>query len=164
MDNIFQKLIDNNFSDLAGLTVDASIPVPEHIVNEFIGMALQGNKNISYCFVSINSQNKVSVSLKTPLWLWSIHLKLRLENSVDFTGSPKLKASLENNVLLGKLGALFKALPAGININGNQILVDIRSFLDTPEQRKLLDLIKSIEVRTEIAKVIFEVKIKIEQE
>ena len=164
MDNIFRKLIDNNFSDLAGLTVDASIPVPEHIVNEFIELALRGDKNIRHCFVVIISQNKVSVSLKTPLWLWPIHLKLRLERSVDFTGSPKIKASLENNVLLGKLGALFKVLPAGINISGNQVIVDIRSFLETPEQRKILDLIKSIEVRTEIAKVIFEVKIKIEQE
>jgi hypothetical protein len=164
MDNIFQKLIDNNFSDLAGLTVDASVPVPEHIVNEFIELALRGDKNISHFFVSINSQNKVSISLKTPLWLWTIYLKLKLERSVDFTGSPKIKASLENNVMLGKLGALFKMLPAGININGNQVVVDIRSFIDTPEQRKLLDLIQSIEVRTEIAKVIFDVKIKIEQE
>jgi hypothetical protein len=164
MDNIFRKLIDNNFSDLAGLTVDASIPVPEHIVNEFIGLALRGNKNIKHCFVSINNQNNVLVSLRTPLWLWPIHLKLKLERSVDLSGSPKIRASLENNVLLGKLGALFKALPAGINISGKQVIVDIRSFLDTPEQRKMLDLFKSIEVRTEIAKVIFEVKIKIEQE
>jgi hypothetical protein len=81
---------------------------------------------------------------------------------VDFTGSPKFRASLENNVLLGKLGALFKALPAGINISGNQVIVDIRSFLDTPEQRIILDLIKSIEIRTESGKVIFDIKIKVE--
>jgi hypothetical protein len=162
MDEIFRKLINKNFTDLAGLMVDASIPVPEHIVNEVIEMALRGNKNITECHVSINGQNKVSVNLKTPLWLWPINIKLRLESSVDFTGSPKIRASLENNAFLGKLGALFNALPQGVNIQGNQVIVDVQSFLETPEQRKVLDLIKSVQVGTEPGKVIFDIKIKVE--
>ena len=162
MDAIFQRLIDNNFSDLAGLTVDASIPVPEYIVNEIIEAVLRGNKNIHECRVSISGQNKVSVNLKTPLWLWPIHIKLKLESSVDFTNSPKVRAALENNVFLGKLGALFKMLPEGVNIQGNQVIVDVQAFLETLEQRKMLDLIKSVEVRTEQAKVIFDIKIKVE--
>ena len=162
MDEIFRKLLDDNFADLAGLTVDASIPVPEHIINEVIELALRGNKNINECHVSISGQNKVSVNFKTPLWLWPINIKLKLENSVDFTGSPKIKASLENNVLLGILGSLFKALPDGVTINSNQIIVDVQSFLVTPEQRKMLNLIKSVEIRTEEAKVIFDIKIGVE--
>ena len=162
MDEIFRKLIDNNFSDLVGLTIDASIPMPEHIVNEIIEAALWGNKNINACRVSIGGQNKVSLNLKTPLWLWPINMKLKLERWVDITGSPKIRASLENNIFLGKLGALFKALPEGVNIYGDQVIVDVQSFLETPEQRKMLDLIKSVEVRTEPAKMIFDIKIKVE--
>jgi hypothetical protein len=162
MDKIFQRVIDNNFSDLAGLTADASIPVPEYIVNEIIEAALRGNKKIKNCRVSISGQNKVSVNLKTTLWLWPINLKLRLERSVDFTGRPKIRASLENNVLLGKLGSLFKALPNGVNMQGDQVVVDVQSFLDTPDQRKILDLIKSIEVRTESGSVILDIKIEVE--
>ena len=162
MDAIFQRLIGNNFSDLAGLTVDASIPVSEQIVNKIIDAVLQGNKNIYECRVSIGGQNKVSVNLKTPLWLWPIHIKLKLESSVDFTSSSKVRAVLENNVLLGKLGALFKILPEGVNIQGNQVIVDVQAFLETLEQRKMLDLIKSVDVRTEPAKMIFDIKIKVE--
>ena len=162
MDAIFQRLIEDNFSELMGLAVDASIPVPEQIVNEIIEAALRGNKNIHECRVSISGQNKVSVNLKTPLWLWPIHIKLKLESSVDFTSSPKVRALLENNVFLGKLAILFKALPDGVNIHGDQVIVDVQSFLDTPEQRKMLDLIKSVDVRTEPAKVIFDIKIKVE--
>ena len=162
MDAIFQRLIEDNFSDLMGLTVDASIPVPEQIVNEVIDVALQGNKNIHECRVSIGGQNKVFVNLKTPLWLFPIHIKLKLESSVDFTSSPKVRAVLENNVFLGKLGALFKALPEGVNIQGNQVIVDVQAFLETLEQRKMLDLIKSVDIRTEPAKVIFDIKIKVE--
>ena len=164
MDKIFRTLVDDNFSDLAGLTVDASIPVPEHIINEIIHASLRGNKNISECQVSIGGQNKISAIIKTPLWLWPINIKLKLERIVDIIGSPMVRASLENNILLGQLGSLFKALPNGINIHGNQVIIDLRSLLETPEQRRMLDLVKSIEIRTEQAKLILDVKIKVEQE
>ena len=162
MDEIFQKLIDSNFSDLTGLTVDASIPVPERVANEVLESTLRGNKNIRECHVSIHDRNKVSVNLKTPLWLWSINLKLQLEGAVDFTESPKFRVWLENHVLLGKLGSLFNALPPGVSIHSNQVVVDIPSFLETPEQRKMLALVKSVLVRTEPGKVIFDIKISVE--
>jgi hypothetical protein len=162
MDAIFQRLIGNNFSDLMGLTVDASVPVPEQIVNEVIDAVLLGNKNIRECRVSIVGQNKISVNLKTPLWLLPIHIKLKLASSVDFTSSPKVRAVLENNVFLGKLGTLFKMLPEGVNIEGDQVIVDVQAFFETLEQRIMLDLIKSVDIRTEPAKVIFDIKIKVE--
>jgi hypothetical protein len=164
MDRIFRKLIDDNFSALTGLTADASIPVPEWIANEIIESALWGNKNITECHVSIGGQNKISAVLKTHLWPWPINLKLRLERSVEIIGSPMIRASLENHVLLGQLGSLFKALPNGINIHGNQVIVDVRSLLETPEQRQMLDLVKFIEIKTEQAKLILDVKIKVERE
>lgn len=163
MDNIFQKIINNNFSDLAGLTVDASISVPQSIVNEIIEAALQGNKHIDDCQVSIHKENRVSVNLKTSLWPWPLNLKLRLFRSVDLTSSPKIRAFLENNVLLGKLGSLFNALPDGINIRGDQVVVDVETFLSTPEQKRILDLIKSVEIRTEAGKAIFDVRLEVDE-
>ena len=59
MDKIFQKIIEGNFSDLKGTTIDATIPVPEYLINEIIAAALQGNKNIDSCQVSIHEENKV---------------------------------------------------------------------------------------------------------
>ena len=65
VNEIFQKLIANNFSELDGLAVDASIPVPQHMINEIIEAALQGNQNIESCRVSIGEQNRISVNVKT---------------------------------------------------------------------------------------------------
>ena len=62
MDEIIQRLVRDGFSELAGLRLDASIPVPERLVNEVIGKAIQGNRNISYCRVSISHQNRISVN------------------------------------------------------------------------------------------------------
>ncbi|MEO8356486.1 MAG: hypothetical protein ABI621_11265 [Chloroflexota bacterium] len=162
MDNVFRKVVDNNFSELAGLTVDASVPVPEHLVNELIAVSLRGNKNITYCRVTIGAQNRVSADVKTPLWPWPVNLKLRLFRSVDLTGSPKVRAFLENNVLLGKLGSLFKALPDWINIYQDQIVIDVGPFVQTSEQKRMLDLVRSIEISTEQAKVIFGIRIGVD--
>jgi hypothetical protein len=160
MDAIFQRLVDSNFSELTGLEVNASIPVPERLVNEIIAASLIGNKNLEYCRVSIGGQNRVTADIKSPLWPWPFHLKLKLFREVDFSGSPKVRAFLENNVLLGKLGALFKALPEGIVFYQDQISVDLGSFLQTPEQKRYLQLVKAVEIRTETGTIIFDVKIQ----
>ncbi len=160
MDAIFQRLIDSNFSELTGLEVNASVPLPEPLVNEIIDASLRGNKNLEYCRVSIGGQNRVSADIKSPLWPWPFHLKLKLFREVDFSGSPKVRAFLENNVLLGRLGALFKALPPGIVLYEDQISVDVGSFLQTPEQKRSLRLVKEVEIHTETGTIIFDVKIQ----
>jgi hypothetical protein len=160
MDAIFQRLVNNNFSEVPGMEVNARIPVSEQLVNEIIAALLQGSQNIEYCRVSIGAQNHVSANVKTPLWPWPLNLKLKLFREVDFSGSPKARAFLENNVLLGKLGALFKALPDGILIYENQISVDLGSFLQTPEQKQLLQMVKAVEINTEAGKIIFDINLQ----
>jgi hypothetical protein len=164
MDKIFQRILDNNFSDLRGMTADASIPVPESLINEILAAALRGNKNIDSCQLSIHAENKVTARLRTTLLPFSFNLQLKLDHVVDFASysSPKVRAWLENNLLLGKLGALFKLLPEGIKLYGNQLVVDLYSFLQTPQQRRLLELVKSIGIRTEESKIIFSVKINVD--
>ena len=159
MDKIFQRIIDDHFSELPGLVVDASIPVPESLINEIIQTTLRGNRTISHCRMTIGRDNQIVADVKSPLLPWTFHLKMKLFGSVDFTGSPKLRAFLENNLLLGKLGALFKALPEGIKIYGDQVVVDLESFL-SPEQKGLLGLVRSVNVKTEEGKVLLDVKIE----
>jgi hypothetical protein len=161
MDRIFQRIVDNRFSEFEGLTADASIPVPQRIINESIQAALQGNQNIEYCVLTILGENQISVSLKSTLWPWPVDLKLRLERSVDFTDSPKVRARLENNLLLGKLGSFFKALPEWVTLDGAQVVIDIETLL-TPEQLRFVDLIKAVEIDTEPGKAIFHVHIRID--
>ncbi len=146
------------------MTADASIPVPESLINEIITAALQGNKNIDSCQLSIHADNKVTARLRTTLLPFSLNLQLKLDHAVDFASysSPKVRAWLENNLLLGKLGAFFNFLPQGIKLYGNQLVVDLYSFLKTPQQRRMLDLVKSVAISTEERKIIFRVKIEVD--
>jgi hypothetical protein len=163
MDRIFQRLINNNFSDLKGTVVTATVPVPEYLINDIIQVALQGNTNIESCKVSIYGQNRVSVNLKTSLLPWSLNLRLKLDTSVDFASfsSPKIRAWLENNMLLGRLGSFFNVLPEGIKLYGEQVVLDIGAFLQTPEQKRLLALAKSVGIRTEQGQVILDLRIEV---
>ena len=162
MTEIFQKIVANNFSDLAGLAIDASIPVPQQMINEIIEAALQGNQNIEYCRLSIGEQNRISVNVKTTRWLWPINFKVWVFQSVDITPAPKIRVLLENNALLGKLGAFFNALPEGVKLYGEQIVIDVGSFLQTEQQKKFLAMVKSMAIRTEKGKLIFDVQIRVD--
>ena len=165
MDKIFQKIIRNNFSDLKGATVDATVPVPQYLINELMAEMLKGNKNISSIRTSVHPQNQVSLDIKTTLLPWSLNLKLKLDKEVDFASysSPKIRAWMENNRLLGSLGSLFNALPEGIKLYGNQVVIDLGAFLRTPEHRKLLGLVKSVGIRSEEGRVILDARIEVNE-
>ena len=164
MDQILQKIIDNNFSDLKGLTVDASIPVPEFLINEFIEAALKGNKSIESCQVSVYSQNRAFVKLKTTLLPWPLQFQLKLDKSVDLASfsSPKIRAWLENNRLLGSLGSFLNVLPEGVKLYGDQVVVNLAAYLSTPEHKRMLELVKFVGINTEDGKVILDVNIEID--
>ena len=70
---------------------------------------------------------------------------------------------MENNRLLGSFGSLFNALPEGIKLYGNQIVFDLAAFLHTPEQKRLLNLVKSVGIRTEEGKLILDAKIEVDE-
>jgi hypothetical protein len=166
MESIFQKIIDNHFSDIAGLAADVSLPVSESLINEIIAVSLQGNKTIQSAYISIHEQNQVSVRLKTSVLPWALNLKLKLDKSVDLASfsSPKVRAWLENNRMLGSLASSLHALPEWIKLYGNQVVIDLGFFLHTLEQQKLFGLIKSVEIRTESDRMIFDIQIRVDPE
>lgn len=165
MDEIFQKIIDNDFSDIAGLTVDASLSISQDLIDAVVALALQGDKTIRSAGVSIYEQNRISIRLKTSALPWPLNLKLKLDASVDVTSfsSPKLRAWLENNRMLGSLVALFHALPEWVRLYGNQVVIDLGFFLRSPEQKKIVGLVKAVDIRTEAGKAIFDVKIRVDR-
>ena len=162
VNEIFQRIVNNDFAELDGLAVDVSIPVSQQLVNEIIEAALQGNQNIEYCRVSIGEQNRIFINVKTTRWPWPVNLKVWVFKEIDLAPAPKIRVLLENNVILGKLGSFFKALPEGVKLYGEQIVIDVRSFLKTEQQKKLLDMVKSMEIQTEKGKLIFDVQIRID--
>jgi len=159
MDVIFTRALENDLADFPGLVVDASIPVTEAVLNDLIGAVLRENQHITAAHVSIEEQNRLEVTLRTPLWPWPLQLNLKLFHSVDLTSSPAIRAFLENHVLLGKLGAFLKILPEGIRIYEDQLSVDLGSFLTDGPEKRLLELVQSVDIHSEAGRLILNVKI-----
>src|SRR5512143_46919 len=147
MEAIFRKIIANDFSDLAGLTAGASVPVPEALLNEVIAAAIEGDQTIQSCQVTIHEQNRISVRLKVKVLPWTLHLKLKLDRSLDFASfsSPKIRMWLETHRLLSSMGSFFNAFPEWAKLYGNQVVVDIDALLRTPEEQKLFSLVRSVD-------------------
>lgn len=143
--------------------MDANIPIPQSLINELIETSLKGNKNVDSVRVSVHPQNRISADIKTTVIPWPLNLKLKLDKEVDLASysSPKIRAWMENNRLLGSLGSLFNALPEGIKLYGDQVVIDLGAFLRKPEQKQLLSLVKSVGIRTEEGKVILNAKIEV---
>lgn len=160
MDKILSRLIDGELAEPGALTVDATVAMTESLANELNAIVLEGNAQIEYVRVHIHRENRVTLDVKSPLWPWPISVKLKLFGAVDMTHSATVRAFLENHVLLGKLGALLKALPSGIKIYEDQVSINLESFLPVQEQRKLLSLIQAIEISTEEGKIFFDVKVR----
>lgn len=158
MDRIFKRLIDSDLADLSGLTVDATIPVTESLANEFIAMSLQENPQLEYCQVHIHGENRITCHVKSSRWPWPFNVRLKLFSSVDITHSPAIRAFMQNYALLGKLGSLFNALPDGVNVYEDQVSINIQSLMTSQEERKLLGLIKAMEIRTEEGRIFFDIK------
>ena len=55
------------------------------------------------------------------------------------------------------------ALPEGIKLYGDQLVIVLGAFLRTPEQKQLLSLVKSVGIRTEAGKVILDAKIEVNE-
>ena len=159
MEKIFRQLLETNFADLTGLTAKASIPVPEQLVNELLDIQLAGNRKITSCRVSIGEHNRLDVYVKTPLVPWALDFRLKLFHAVNLMGSPKLRAFLENNLLIGRIASSLNALPEGISMYDDQITVDLEMLFEKPEQKQLLKWVKSMEIRTEPGKLILDVQI-----
>jgi hypothetical protein len=164
VDRILNRLLETNFSELPGAVADAVIPVPETLINELIQAGLPDNGTITALQVSVHPENRISATVKSTLLPWSLNLKLKLDSSVDIASyaSPKVRAWLENNRLLGSLGALFRLLPEGTRLYGSQDVVDLGTFLHTPEQQKVLALVKSIGLATEKGRLILDVHIEVD--
>jgi hypothetical protein len=163
MDRVFQRIIHNHFSELKGTVIEASVPVSQSLINELIQLSLQESKNIESIQVTVHPENRVSAAVKTTVLPWPLNLRLKLDRSVDFASysSPKIRAWMENNRLLGSVGAFLNMLPEGVKVYGDQIVVDLGTWLPTPEQRKYLDLVKFVGIDTGEGQVNLHVRVEI---
>ena len=148
---LLQRLRTSRFRDLAGAHVTASVPVSETILNELIAATLPPNAPVRSASIRPETDNHFSVRIAPKAALMpSITLKLVIEEQPQLPASGVLVLRM---VTLGGLfglasGAIGGFLPRGVQLQGERILVDLRTLAAERGFSEAFDYLTSLRIQT----------------
>jgi hypothetical protein len=141
--------------EIAGASASGEIPVGEALVNRLIAQRLAGHAQIAAVHVAAESDDALSVHVVPRARLVpSIRIAARIEQQPDVPQNPTfvLRWSMAG---IGRLAmfaapvlAYFTALPAGIRIDRDRVVVDLRDLLHARGHQDAIGLIRTLEIRT----------------
>jgi hypothetical protein len=157
---ILNHLRSSRFRDLAGTRISAIVPVSGDLVNQFIAASLPPTAPVRSAAVRPEPGDRFSVRIVPKAALMpAITLKLAIEEQPRLPESAVLvlrMASLSG--LFGLAGGVIAGmLPPGLRLDGERILVDLRTLAAQAGQGELLDYVTQLQVHTDDGRVILHV-------
>jgi hypothetical protein len=142
------------FADLAGSEGHAAIRVSERLLNTIIGHRLQGSTSIRELHVSPRAGNRLGVRVVlAKSFLPPISLEVLIDKQPALPGDPVLGLTLSGMGGLlrfaGPVAGFLKALPPGVRMEGDRVLVDIRAALAPHGLTSVLHYVEEVLVATE---------------
>jgi hypothetical protein len=154
---ILRQMATTRFRDLAGARLTADMPVSERLVNELLAVTLPPGAPVRTVTIHPEAQDRLTVRIvpKMPL-LPPFALKLAIEGQPRLPVSPVLVLRM---VTLGGLfglasGAVTGMLPPGVRLEGERILVDLRSIAATRGFADLFDYLNDVQVHSDDGRLI----------
>jgi hypothetical protein len=152
--DIVRDLLGPQFQLIAGAWISGEIPVSEALVNRVIREQLgrpDSDAPITAARVEIHGADEMTahVTLRASSFLPSLKVAIRIDQQPSFPDRPVLgvRWTLAGMGFLGRVAApaltLFKALPPGVQLAGDRLLLDIRRVL---ESRGLGDVARCVSV------------------
>lgn len=150
------------FRDLAGTTINATVPVSERLLNEIVAATLPKNVPVRDVRVHPEPGNRFSVRIAPKAaFLPQLTLKLDIERQPQFPTQPELVLRMATmGGLLGFASAAFpiaSMLPPGVRLEGERIVVDLRALAHREGVLDLLELVKDLQITTEAGRLIVRV-------
>ena len=149
-----------HFSGLSGSEFGGTIRISDRLLNDCIAAALPADGFVRAVTVRSREGNwlNAKVTLARPSFLPALGAELAIDRQPTLPHDPVLVLRLS-----GGAGTLLKlanstlrrniSLPAGITIDGDRVLVDIRAVLHARGQAPMLDYVQQLCVSTEEAGV-----------
>jgi hypothetical protein len=142
------------FPGLAGSEVHATIKLSTPLLNEAIaGLIASVTSPIRELTVEPHSGNRIDVRVDpAKAFIPTVNLTLVVDRQPQLPADPTLILRVTSGAAMLRFAAPvvsgLGALPAGIRLDGERILVDVRALLQAQGQARLLDLAREIEVVT----------------
>jgi hypothetical protein len=147
---------------LAGTEARMAIRLSDQLVNQLIAASLPGGGAVRSVTVQARAGNALDVTivLARPAFLPPLHAQLAIERQPVLPADPVLALRLT-----GGAGSLLKlagpwlggALPAGVRLDHDLVLVDVRALLASRGQASHLHYARELQVTTEASAIVVNV-------
>ena len=158
--DILQHLQTSRFRDLTGTRIAATIPVSEALVNRTISASLPPGAPVRSVAIHPEAGDRFSVRIVPKMALLpAMTLKLLIEEQPRLPDVPILVLRLVTlSGLFGLAsGAIAGMLPPGVRLDGERIVVDVRTLAAQQGHGRLLDFLTKLHVRTDDGRVVLHV-------
>ena len=158
--DLFRRLHASGFRDFSGARVTAAVPASEALLNELIAASLPPTAPVRSVSIRPDAGNHFSVRIVPKVSLIpAITLKLAIERQPQLPSSPVIVLRM---VTLGGLfglasGAIAGLLPAGVTLQGERILVDLRTFAAQRGAAEAFQYLTALQIETEPGRVVLRV-------
>jgi hypothetical protein len=155
------------FPGLAGSDARATIRVAAPLLNEAVTIFLASAPAVRDVTVQPRASNRfdVRLTLAKPAFLPSLNLTLVIESQPQLPGEPVLGMRITGAGGMMRLAApaitSFGLLPPGVRLEGDRLLLDLRTLLQQHGQLQLLDYAEQFQVMTEEGTLILLVQLRV---
>jgi hypothetical protein len=136
------------------------LPVPDRLVTEAIAHRLSPPVPVRELDLRAEPGNQFVVRLK-PALLPPLALRFQIDRQPELPHSPVLVLRLARQglaALAGPLVRVLPALPAGIRMDGDRILVDLATLLRRHGAADVLDYLSELEIATDAGRFVVSVR------
>ena len=163
---ILRHLQSTGFSDLRGARLSGTVPVSERLINEIVASAVRPGGPVREVRVHPLPGDAFSVRVTPTMGLLpSITVRLEIERQPELPASPVLVLKMAT---MGGLFGLASAalpiagmLPRGVRLDGDRILVDLRTLAAERDAADLLPYVTGLRLNTEEARAVLHIDLSI---
>ena len=165
--DLFGALLSSAFRDVAGTRFSARIPISRALLNRAARSALAASPHVRDLDIRPHAGDGFDV-LITVSWPFvpAIKAAFHIERQPEFPASPVvvLRWSLLGaaGLVASRILASLDRLPAGVRLDGDRLLFDIRRLAEGTQAALVLPYVRSLEFHTVDDRVVVEVEMGIE--
>jgi len=157
------------FAGLSGSEGRATIRIAGPVLNDAarIFVASAATPAVADVTITPHAANRIGVRLKLakPAFLPSLNLTLQIERQPQLPESPELILRMSGvggmMRLAGPAISSFGALPPGVRLEGDRMILDLRAILQTQGKGELLDFAEQLQVLSEEGTVVLLVQLRV---
>jgi hypothetical protein len=160
LSELLRRLQATRFRDLAGSRITADVPISETLLNQLIASSLPQTAPVRSVAIRPEAGDHFSVRIVPKMALIpAITLKLVIERQPELPESPILQLRMATlSGLFGLAsGAIAGMLPPGVRLEGERILVDLRTIAAERGFGEVFDYVAAVQVHSDEGRVVLHV-------